>query len=103
MGVVMRWSNGKMSLRQQKILIINVRHNRNNRWKRKAKKQRQKEANKWCYSECVRTKGFCCACKLGFVQLICKSSLIFKLNLELALSIILEETSQNMFWWSVDV
>ena len=103
MGVVMRWSNGKMSLRQQKILIINVRHNRNNRWKRKAKKQRQKEANKWCYSEHMRTKGFCFACKLGFVQLICKSSLIFKLNLELALSIISEETIQNMLWWSVDV
>ena len=51
----------------------------------------------------MRTKGFCFACKLGFVQLICKSSLIFKLNLELALSIILEETIQNMLWWSVDV
>ena len=44
------------------------------------KKQRQKEAT-----------GFCCAFKLGFVQLICRASLIFKSNLELALSIILKE------------
>ena len=29
--------------------------------------------------------------KLGFAQLICKASLIFNLNLELALSIILKE------------
>ena len=40
------------------------------------------------YSERVRAKWFCCAFKLGFLQLICKASLIFKLNLELALSII---------------
>ena len=34
----------------------------------------------------------CIRCvKLGFPQLICKASLIFKLNLELALSIILKE------------
>ena len=37
------------------------------------------------YSERVRPKWFCCAFKLGFHQLICKVSLIFKLNLELAL------------------
>ena len=33
----------------------------------------------------------CCAFKLGFVQLMHKPSLIFKSNLELALSIILKE------------
>ena len=43
------------------------------------------------YSESVRAKWFCWAFKLGFVQLICKASLIFKSNLELALSIILKE------------
>ena len=32
-----------------------------------------------------------CAFKLGFLQLICKASLIFKSNLELALSIILKQ------------
>ena len=42
-------------------------------------------------SERVRTKLFCCAFKLGFLQLICKASLIFKSNLELALSIILKQ------------
>ena len=36
-------------------------------------------------------KWFCCAFKLGFLQLICKASLIFKSNLELALSIILKQ------------
>ena len=39
------------------------------------------------YSERVRAKWFCCAFKLGFSQLLCKASLIFKSNLELALSI----------------
>ena len=34
---------------------------------------------------------FCCAFKLGFLQLICKASLTFKSNLELALSIILKQ------------
>ena len=34
----------------------------------KGKKQRQKE-RKECYSESVRAKGFCCAFKLGFIQL----------------------------------
>ena len=39
--------------------------------------------------ERVRAKWFCCAFKLGFHQLICKTSSIFKSNLELPLSIIL--------------
>ena len=58
------------------------------------------------YRESVRAKWFCCAFKLGFVQLICKVSLVFKSNLKLTLSIILKEkyyTSQSMLWWSVDV
>ena len=37
------------------------------------------------YSERVRAKWSPCAFKLGFLQLICKVSLIFKSNLELAL------------------
>ena len=37
------------------------------------------------YSERVRAKWSRCAFKLGFLQLICKVSLIFKSNLELAL------------------
>ena len=43
------------------------------------------------YSERVRAKWFCCAFKLGFLQLIYKASLIFKSNLELALWIILKQ------------
>ena len=43
------------------------------------------------YSERVRAKWFCCAFKLGFLQLVCKASLIFKSNLELVLSIILKQ------------
>ena len=39
----------------------------------------------------MRAKWFCCAFKLGFLQLIYKASLIFKSNLELALSIILKQ------------
>ena len=81
--------------------IISVRDNEN-RWikntKKKTKqtnkknKQRQKRTRgDRSYSERVRAKWFCCAFKLGFLQLICKASLIFKSNLELALSIILKQ------------
>ena len=56
---------------------------------KKTKTERSKE-NK-SYSERVRAKRFFCAFKLGFLQLICKASLMFKSNLELALSIILKQ------------
>ena len=57
--------------------------------KKKKKKQRQKRTRRdRSYSERVRAKYFCCAFKLGFLQLVCKASLIFKSNLELALPII---------------
>ena len=82
--------------------IISVRDNENNRWIKNTKKksnqpnkknkQRQKRTRgDRSYSERVRAKWFCCAFKLGFLQLICKASLIFKSNLELALSIILKQ------------
>ena len=70
--------------------------------------QKQIEKNKGdkSYSEIVRAKWFCCAFKLGFLQLICKASLIFKSNLELALLIILKERelymSQSMLQWNGD-
>ena len=56
------------------------------------KKKTKTEKNKGgrSYSERVRAKLFCLF-KLGFLQLICKASLIFKTNLELALSIILKQ------------
>ena len=73
--------------------IISVRDNENNRWKRNAKeKKEQREAGGGgSYNESVRDQWYCWAFKLGFFQLICKASLIFKSNLELALSIILKE------------
>ena len=43
------------------------------------------------YSERLRAKWFCCTFKLGFLQLICKAFLVFKSNIELALSIILKQ------------
>ena len=51
------------------------------------RESKQKKGNK-SYSERVRAKGFCCGFKLGSFQLVCKTSLIFKSNLELALPII---------------
>ena len=56
-------------------------------------KQTITKKNKWegKYSKRIRAKWFCWAVKLGLLQLICKASLMFKSNLELALSIILKE------------
>ena len=51
--------------------------------KEKQIKTKRSKGNR-SYSERVRTKWFCCAFKLGFLQLISKASLIFKSNLELA-------------------
>ena len=59
---------------------------------KKETKTEEKNKRDKSYSESVRTKWFCCAFKLDFVRLICKASLIFMSNLELALSIILKET-----------
>ena len=57
--------------------------------------EKSKDRKKWrgdaSYSESVRAKWFSCAFKLGFIQIMYKASLIFKSNLELALSIILRE------------
>ena len=52
---------------------------------KQTKKQRNKKINK------RRQKRIYCPFKLGFLQLICKASLVIKLNLELALSIILKQ------------
>ena len=63
------------------------------RKKENRKKQTKAEKNKGnrSYIERVRAKWFCCAFKLGFLQLLCKTSLIFKSNVELALSILLKQ------------
>ena len=58
--------------------------------KEKQTKAERSKGNR-SYSERVGAKWFCCAFKLGFLQLLCKASLIFKSNLELALSINLKQ------------
>ena len=58
------------------------------------KRERQKKKKKKSgasYRESVRAKWSYCTLKLGFLQIICKGSLIFESNLELAFSIILKE------------
>ena len=70
----------------------------------KRKDEREKEKTKTkrkkgdpSYSENARGKWFCCAFKLlGFLQLMCKASLIFKLNWKLDWSIILKERELYM-------
>ena len=60
--------------------------------KKQTNKRRQKRTKRdTSYSEMLKAKWFCCAFKLGFLQLICKASSIFKSKLELALSINLIE------------
>ena len=49
--------------------------------KKKKNKDRKEQRYDASYRESVRAKWFCCAFKLGFFQLICKASLIFKSNL----------------------
>ena len=74
------------------MMPMSARGDENNRRKRNAKKAKtEKNKGDRSYSERVRAKWFCCAFKLGFIQLKCKVSLIFKSNLELALSIILKQ------------
>ena len=69
--------------------IMKIIDERETHAEKKAKTEKNKRDKS--YSERVRAKWFCCAFKLGFLQLICKASLIFESNLELALSIILIE------------
>ena len=76
------------------MLIISVRDNEDNRWKSNAKQKTTTKTKKnkgdGSYSERVIANWFYCVFKLDFLQLICKASLIFKSNLELALSIVLK-------------
>ena len=73
--------------------------------KEKQTKTERSKGNR-SYSERVRARWFCCGFKLGFFQLKRTASLIFKSNLELALSFILKQRElyeSSMLWWSVDV
>ena len=67
-----------------------MKENSKKKIKEKQKKVERSKGNRG-YSESVRAKRFFCAFKLGFLQLICKDSLIFKSNLELSSSIILRQ------------
>ena len=85
--------------------IVDERETQKSKTKQK-KTKTEKNKGGGSYIERVRVKWFCCVFKLRFLQLICKATLIFKSNLELALSIMLKKesyTSQSMLWWSVDV
>ena len=55
------------------MLVISVINNENNR---KKKKKQKKQGDGPSYSESARVKWFCCAFKLGFLQLILKVSSI---------------------------
>ena len=79
-----------MSIISVKIMKTVDEREMQKRTKEKQTKTERSKGNR-SYSERVRAKWFCCAFELGFFQLICKASLIFKSNLELALSIILKE------------
>ena len=65
---------------------------------RKTQTKTEKNKGDKSYSESMKTEWFCRAYKLGFLQLICKACSIFKLNLELALSIILKERELYNIW-----
>ena len=73
--------------------IIHEREMQKTTKEKQATTERSKENRR--YSERVGAKWFCCTFKLGFLQLICKPSFIFKSNLGLALSIILK---QRIMW-----
>ena len=77
------------------IISVEIMKTKDEREMQKTTKEKQTKAERSngnrSYSERVRAKWFCCAFKLGLLQLIWKTYLIFKSNLELALSIILKQ------------
>ena len=70
--------------------IVDERETQKRKNKTKNKHTEKNKGVRSC-SERVRAKWFFCAFKVGFLQLICKASLIFKSNLELALLIVLKQ------------
>ena len=75
------------------IISVEIMKTIDEREKQRTTKETKTERSKGnrSYSERVRAKWFCCAFKLGFLQLICNASLIFKSSLELVLSITLKQ------------
>ena len=82
----------KEKKRKQKNKTKEQQQQKENKQKRKDRKEQGRERS---YSERVKAKWFCCEFKLGFIQKICKDSIISKSNLELALSIILKQRELN--------
>ena len=68
---------------------------------RQKNKDRKKQRSGASYSESVRAKWFCCAFKLGFVQLICKASLILSgislVNKEISCVPVFSKQGRNKF------
>ena len=66
------------------IIIVEIMKTRDETEMQKTAKEKQTKTERSkgnrSYSERVRAKWFCCGFKLGFLQLICKASLIFKSN-----------------------
>ena len=64
------------------IISVEIKKTIDERETQKTAKEKQTKTEKSTgnrsYSERVRAKWFCCAFKLGFLQLICKGSLNFK-------------------------
>ena len=75
------------------MLIISIEMMRimRNAKKQKTKTKTGKKKQDRSYSKRVRGKWFCLAFKFGFLQLICKASLIFKSNLVITLSMIFKK------------
>ena len=77
------------------IISIEIMKTINEREMQKTTKETQTKAERSegnrSYSKRVRAKWFCFVFMLGFLQLICKASLILKSNLKFALSIILKQ------------
>ena len=65
--------------------VIDERETKMKKTKQTNKQKQKRIRGDRSYSEKVRAKWFCCPFKLGFLQLICKVSLFFTSNLELAL------------------
>ena len=78
------------------MLIISVKDNEKIIDERETQRKKRNQGN-GSYSKRASEKWFCWAFKLGFLQLICKAFLIFKSNLELALSIYLKE--RKLYEW----
>ena len=75
--------------------IVDEREMKENNIK-KTNKDRKEQGVTEAIVKWVRAKWFCCAFKLGFFKLICNASLIFKSDLELAVSIIFK--TKKIIW-----